>query len=193
LQITPPSPAPSHTLLSAQEASGRLREIVEGFFFRRLRSEDGKRIGRLLVKSPPGLCKTREAIDWAIRYQAEQEGKDFRLVLIADHNEAGVTAQTSIFVPRHQLAEELRELIEGPFESAASKSRCQFCVAERTGAMREKRLAGGGEKPVSWRAKGCRSTPISASASQTAKPSSAPTLLGASTSRRGRRLIARHS
>ena len=29
-----------------------------------------------------------------------------------DFNEAGVPAQTSIFVPRHQLAEELREVIE---------------------------------------------------------------------------------
>jgi hypothetical protein len=44
----------------------RLREIVDGFFFRRLTSEDGKRIERLLVKSPPGLGKTREAIDCSI-------------------------------------------------------------------------------------------------------------------------------
>jgi hypothetical protein len=28
-----------------------LREIVEGFFFRRLRTEDGRRVGRLLVKA----------------------------------------------------------------------------------------------------------------------------------------------
>jgi hypothetical protein len=75
------------------------------FFFRRLRSEDGKRIGRLLVKSPPGLGKTREAMHWAIRYQAEQGGKDGTRLLLGDLNEAGVPAQTSIFVPRHQLAE----------------------------------------------------------------------------------------
>jgi hypothetical protein len=50
-------PTPSTTLLSASEAKERLREIVEGFFFRKLRSEDGKRVGRLLVKSPPGLGK----------------------------------------------------------------------------------------------------------------------------------------
>jgi hypothetical protein len=68
-------PIPSTTLLSAQEAKDRLREIVEGFFFRRLRTEDGKRVGRLLVKSPPGLGTIREAIHWAICYQAEQEGK----------------------------------------------------------------------------------------------------------------------
>jgi hypothetical protein len=42
-------PTPSSTLLPAQEAKERLREIVEGFFFRRLRTEDGKRIRRLLV------------------------------------------------------------------------------------------------------------------------------------------------
>ena len=41
-----------------------MREIVEGFFFRRLRTEDGTRIRRLLVKSPPGLGKMTEVIDW---------------------------------------------------------------------------------------------------------------------------------
>jgi hypothetical protein len=97
----------------AQEAKDR--QIVEGFFFRRLRAEDGKTIRRLLVKSPPGLGKTREAIDWAVRYQAEQEGKDGTRLSLADFNEAGVPAQTSIFVPRHQLAEELREVIERAF------------------------------------------------------------------------------
>ena len=34
-------PIPSTTLLSAQEAKDRLREIIEGFFFQRLRTEDG--------------------------------------------------------------------------------------------------------------------------------------------------------
>jgi hypothetical protein len=50
LDVLPSSP--NTALLSAQEASERLREIVEGFFFRQLRTEDGKRIRRLLVKSP---------------------------------------------------------------------------------------------------------------------------------------------
>src|ERR1700722_5316548 len=90
------------TLLSAQEAKDRLREIVEGFFFRRLRAGDARRVGRLLVKSPPGLGKTRETIHWAMCYQAEQEGKDGTRLLVGDFNEAGVPAQTSIFVPRHQ-------------------------------------------------------------------------------------------
>jgi hypothetical protein len=96
-------PPPSAALLSAEEAKERLREVVEGFFFRRLRSEDGKRIGRLLVKSPPGLGKTREAMHWAIRYQAEQEGKDGTHLSLGDFNEAGVPAQTSIFVRTAQL------------------------------------------------------------------------------------------
>jgi hypothetical protein len=108
-------PPPSAALLSAEEAKERLREIVEGFFFRRLRSEDDKRISRLLVKSPPGLGKTSGAMHWAIRYQAEQEGKDGIRLSLGDFNEAGVPAQTSIFVPRHQLAGELREIIEGAF------------------------------------------------------------------------------
>jgi hypothetical protein len=113
--LPPTPPIPSPTLLSAQEAKDRLREIVEGFFFRRLTGEDGKRIRSLLVKSPPGLGKTRQAIDSAIRYRAEQEGKDPRLLPVADQNEAGVLGQTSIFVPRHQLAEELRAVIECAF------------------------------------------------------------------------------
>jgi hypothetical protein len=103
-------PTPSTTLLSAHEAKERLRAIVEGFFFRRLRTEDGKPIRRLLVKSPPGLGKTRQAIDWTIRYRAEQ-GKGLRR-LLSDLNEAGVPAQTSIFVPRHQLAVEVKNVIE---------------------------------------------------------------------------------
>jgi hypothetical protein len=57
-------------LLSAQEAKGRLREIVEGFFFGRLKNNAGKRIERLLVKSPAGLGETREAIEWAVAYQS---------------------------------------------------------------------------------------------------------------------------
>src|ERR1700738_218125 len=35
-------PIPSTTLLSAQEAKDRLREIIEGFFFQRLGTEDGR-------------------------------------------------------------------------------------------------------------------------------------------------------
>jgi hypothetical protein len=109
------SPTPSTALLSAQEAKQRLREIVEGFFFRRLKTEDGRQVGRLLVKSPPGLGKTREAIEWAIAYQTEQAGKDGTRLAVVDFNEAGVPAQTSIFVPRHQLAEELGRVIEEAF------------------------------------------------------------------------------
>src|SRR2546430_116185 len=64
---------PGPALLSAQEAKDRLCEIVEGFVFRRLRTDDGGRVGRLLVKSPPGLGKTRQAIKSAVRCRAEQE------------------------------------------------------------------------------------------------------------------------
>jgi len=35
---------------------------------------------------------------------------------LEDFNEAGVPAQTSIFVPRHQLAVELKGAIEGAFQ-----------------------------------------------------------------------------
>jgi hypothetical protein len=50
------------TLLSAEEAKEKLREIAKGFFFRRLRTEDGKRVERLLVKSPPNLGKTTQGL-----------------------------------------------------------------------------------------------------------------------------------
>jgi hypothetical protein len=60
LDTLPPSPNPG--LLSPQEAKERLREIVEAFFFRKLRAEDGKRIGRLLVNSPLGLGKTTQGL-----------------------------------------------------------------------------------------------------------------------------------
>jgi hypothetical protein len=40
-------------------------------------------------------------------------GKAGARLLGAEFNEAGIPAQTSIFVPRHQLAEELRQVIEG--------------------------------------------------------------------------------
>jgi len=41
-------PNPTTAFLSAEEAKERLREVVEGFFFRRLRGEAGGRGGRLL-------------------------------------------------------------------------------------------------------------------------------------------------
>jgi hypothetical protein len=55
ISALPPSPG---TALSAQEAKEKLREIVEGFFFRGLTGEDGQHIPRLLVKKPAGLGKT---------------------------------------------------------------------------------------------------------------------------------------
>ena len=66
----PPTTGPA--FLSAEEGTQRLREMVEGFFFRRLVGEDGEPVRRLLVKSPPGLGKTKEAMEWATHYQTEQ-------------------------------------------------------------------------------------------------------------------------
>jgi hypothetical protein len=96
------------TLLSAEEASERLRKIVEGFFFRRLTTEDGKPIRHLLVKSPPGLGKTKEAMEWATHYQVNSRYR----ARLADITNAGVRAQVAIFVPRHELARQVKEAIE---------------------------------------------------------------------------------
>jgi hypothetical protein len=42
---------------------------------------------------------------------------------VGDFNEAGVPAQTSIFAPRHYLAEELRGVIEGAFREGRTSQR----------------------------------------------------------------------
>jgi hypothetical protein len=106
-------PPPGPALLSAQEAKERLREIIEGFFFRR-RNEQGQPPGRhLLVRSPPGLGKTRQAMEWATRYQCEQGAKSSILQMYRDDiTGAGVRAQVAIFVPRHELARAVKDVIE---------------------------------------------------------------------------------
>jgi hypothetical protein len=147
------SPAASAALLSALEAKQRLHEIVEGFL-RRLRSEDGKRIQRLLVKSPPGLGKTREAIDLAIPYRAEQEGKDLLLLPRGDYNEAGVPAQTSIFVPRHQLAEELGEVIERAFLERGEGDQGAYLACREKGGEERNAPCRTGREPRELRRKG---------------------------------------
>ena len=48
-----------------------------------------------------------------------------------------------------------------------SRSRCRSSVAALTAARRGKRPAGGGARSASWRTRGSRSTPISASAEWT--------------------------
>jgi hypothetical protein len=107
------TPTLAISLLSAQEAGDRLREIVEGFFFRRRRGEGQPPARHLLVRSPPGLGKTKEAMEWATRYQTEQEGKDgFLQMSRMDITPAGAKAQVAIFVPRHELAREVKEVIE---------------------------------------------------------------------------------
>ena len=100
-------------LLSAQEAKDRLREIVEGFFYRRRRGQGEPALRQLLVRSPPGLGKTKEAMEWATRYRTEQEGRDGILQMSRiDITAAGAKAQVAIFVPRHELAREVKEVIE---------------------------------------------------------------------------------
>jgi hypothetical protein len=54
------------TLLSGQEAKERLREIVEGFFFRHRRAQGQPPARHLLVRSPPGQGKMGEPIDRTI-------------------------------------------------------------------------------------------------------------------------------
>jgi hypothetical protein len=57
LDTLPPTPSP--TLLSAQEAKARLREVVEGFFFRRPQRRGRKRVGPLVVKNRLVLGRRR--------------------------------------------------------------------------------------------------------------------------------------
>jgi hypothetical protein len=102
---------PNKTLLSAEQASERLRNIVEKFFSWSLKAEDGKTITRLLVRSPPGLGKTREALDWATQYQTDRERRTGRFggrPLM----ELALQGSVAVFVPRHALAAEVKEVIE---------------------------------------------------------------------------------
>ena len=106
-------PNPSTALLSAGEAKVRLREIVEGFLFPAAEGRGWKaHRPAARQKAHRGWGKTTQAVEFAIRYQAEQEGKDGTRLSVENFNEAGVLAQTSIFIPRHHLAEELRAVIE---------------------------------------------------------------------------------
>jgi hypothetical protein len=66
-----------------------------------------------LVKSPPGLGKTKEAMEWATHYQTEQAAKNSILDLYLDDLTGGVRAQVALFVPRHELAREVKEVSTG--------------------------------------------------------------------------------
>jgi hypothetical protein len=106
-------PAPTPVLLSAEKAKARLREIIEGFFFRRRDGQGQLPARQLLVRSPPGLGKTREAMEWATRYQTEQaESPSIAQLSRLDITPAGAWQQVAIFVPRHGLAQEVKEVIE---------------------------------------------------------------------------------
>ena len=98
-------PDPADVLLSAEEAKDRLREIVEGFFFRRRNGRGELPARQLLVRSPPGLGKTKEAMEWATRYQTEQaENPSIARLSRIDITPAEVWQQVAIFVPRQELA-----------------------------------------------------------------------------------------
>ena len=106
-------PPTTTVLFSAEQARARLREIVEGFFFRRPDSRGQVPARQLLVRSPPGLGKTKEAMEWATHYQTEQAASPSiaRLTRL-DIAPAGAWQQVGIFVPRHELAREVKRVIE---------------------------------------------------------------------------------
>jgi hypothetical protein len=107
------SPTPSPALLSPEEAKARLREIVERFFFRQRDAQGQVPARQLLVRSPPGLGKTKEAMEWATRYQTEQtQSPSISRLSRLDITPAGAWQQVAIFVPRHELAREVKEIIE---------------------------------------------------------------------------------
>src|SRR5215831_8292753 len=104
--------AQHHSPLNGGGKGAAARDNRRVLFPRRRR--DGEPLARhLLVRSPPGLGKTKEAMEWATRYQTEQEGKGSILqVFRIDITAAGAKAQVAIFVPRHELAREVKEVIE---------------------------------------------------------------------------------
>lgn len=108
-------PTPTPVLLSAEEAKADCARSSRGSSSGGSRARMANTSGACSSKARRVSARRGRPIDWAVTYQAEQEGKGPRDLLVADQNEAGVPAQTSVFVPRHQLAEELRGLIEGAF------------------------------------------------------------------------------
>src|SRR5215831_16316679 len=104
--------AQHHSPLNGGGKGAAARDNRRVLFPRRRR--DGEPLARhLLVRSPPGLGKTKEAMEWATRYQTEQEGKDSILQMFRiDITAAGAKAQVAIFVPRHELPQEVKEVIE---------------------------------------------------------------------------------
>jgi hypothetical protein len=65
------------TLLSAQEAKERLRDIVEGFFFRRIRTEDGKpsRGGKSDELVAQALAVSRNSYFFSLTARARARGQ----------------------------------------------------------------------------------------------------------------------
>jgi hypothetical protein len=107
---------PNKTLLSAEQASERLRNILEKFFSWSLQTEGGKTISRLLVKSPPGLGKTREAMDWATQYQTDREQRTKKFGPRRIGELMDLKGRFALFVPRHALANEIKSVIEGSYQ-----------------------------------------------------------------------------
>jgi hypothetical protein len=135
-------PTPTTALLSAGNAKEKLREIVEGFFFRRRNEEGQSPIRHLLVKSPPGLGKTKEAMEWATHYQvnSRHHGR------LADITNAGVRAQVAIFVPRHELAREVKKAIERNREDLGEPVSVPVLRGRDNGRTRGALLVGAGTR-----------------------------------------------
>jgi hypothetical protein len=106
---------PNKTLLSAERASEQLRNIIEKFFSWSLQTEGGKTISRLLVKSPPGLGKTREAMDWATQYQTDREQRTKKFGPRRIGEMMDLKGRFALFVPRHALASEIKSVIENGY------------------------------------------------------------------------------
>ena len=99
-------------LLSATEAKQRLLHIIEQFFSWKLQAGGGKTVSRLLLKSPPGLGKTREALDWAAQYQTDRERRTGGFGPRRVGELLDLMGRAAVFVPRHALAVEVKKVIE---------------------------------------------------------------------------------
>jgi hypothetical protein len=99
-------------LLSATEAKQRLLHIIEQFFSWKLQAGGGKTVSRLLLKSPPGLGKTREALDWAAQYQTDRERRTGGFGPRRVGELLDLMGRAAVFVPRHALAVEVKKVVE---------------------------------------------------------------------------------
>lgn len=109
----------SNTLLPPREAADRLESILQDYFAWTLTDpKTGKALKRVLLKSPPGLGKTENALTAAVLHQLNlgfgQYPLPYKAISDTRLGDVGPTGlgKTVIFAHRHDLARQVKQVIE---------------------------------------------------------------------------------